>query len=459
MIATMAQYHVTEDRIERFQAALAALRTDGASPLRDFQERAIRERISALKEELDAYDRLSSGKVESIVVERIADLPRALVEARIVAGLDQRGLARASGQSAVNIERWERNGYSKVALDTMKAIARVLPVELCEDAVGARPRRALVARSLARAGLPKEVRQRILAVEGVAGYAADEEVDRRLHALFGTGGAGFIAGHVFAEPPLRFRLPANAEQARTRAYANYVEGLSSIVAATQRTPVETLPRSWAAVRATLFPTGEISLEAAVRRCWAVGIGVLPLRDAVAFNGASRRRHGKATVVLKQASRHHSRWLFDLVHEIFHLVAEPADFTLLEAEETAPERRASQLERRADRFAALVLTNGKLAEALAEVGRSAGGQISRLSSAVEATAASLSIPAAILANLVAENVQTNNGRNWWGAANNLQPRQDDAWKVVRDVFLSEADLDSLGGAEAAFVRELMETHDD
>ena len=458
MIATVAQYRVTEDRMSRFVTALAALGDDDASPVQSFQRRAISDTISALEEELASYDRLSSGEIDTIVVERIADLPRALVEGRIVAGLDQRELARISGHSVLRIERWERDGYPKVAFATMVAIAGKLPVELREDAIGARPTRAEVARGLKRAGLPKEIRQRILDVNGVAGYAVGDEIDRRLEALFGIGGAGFVAGHAFAEPPLRFKLPANAEQDRTRAYATYVEGVSAIVSSVQRRPTQPLPRAWSEMRAKLFPTGKISLESAVRQCWTMGIGVLPLRDSVAFSGACRRSDGKATIVLKQSTRHHSRWLFDLVHEIFHLVAEPADFTLLEAAETAPERRTSQLERRADRFAALVLTGGRLEEALTEVGRRAGGRISHLAAAVTATATALAIPRSILANLVAENVQSSTGRNWWGSAHNLQPQEEDAWKVVRDVFLTEADLGRLKVAEAGFVRALMETAD-
>ncbi|XYD11440.1 hypothetical protein R1A27_14150 [Methylobacterium sp. NMS12] len=221
------------------------------------------------------------------------------------------------------------------------------------------------------------------------------------------------------------------------------------------------------MRSLLFPDGVVDLETAVRQCWAQGIGVVGLRDKVAFHGAARRVEGRATVVLKPSSRHASRWLFNLVHEVYHLVSEPHDFTLLEGNETSRDRREDQNERRADRYAAMVLTDGTLAEAFAMVERRAGGGVGRrgegnaakLVAAVRETAAYCRIPVGILANLVAEDLRSTGRVNWWGAANNLQPQGDDPWKVVRDVFLEEANLRLLGGTEAELLRQILETRDE
>lgn len=220
------------------------------------------------------------------------------------------------------------------------------------------------------------------------------------------------------------------------------------------------------MRGLLFPDGAVDLETAVRRCWAHGIGVIGLRDKVAFHGAARRVDGRATIVLKPSSRHASRWLFNLIHEIYHLVSEPEDFTLIEGSETSRERREDRNERRADRYAAMILTDGALENAFAKVEQRAGGGLgrregdaARLVAAVRETAAYYRIPVGILANLVADDLRSTGRVNWWGAANNLQPSGDDPWKIVRDVFLEEADFRGLDGTGADLLRQIMETRDE
>ena len=461
MIVTEQQYIVTQDRVQRFTLALAKVENDDTLRFRDLQIRSIQDQIEALEDDLDAYDRLVSGDVETIIVERVADLPRALIQARLVAGIEQRGLAQACGLPFEKIRRWESDGYSRASLKSMQRIASVLPLKLAGSAASeaASVPRDIVRRSLRNAGLAREVFDCVIDPHDCEDFARDGEIDRRLKTLFGIGAAAFATGSQFAPFPLRFKLPKNAAQDRTRAYAAYVDGLCSIVATTQDVGLKDLPSSWQEVRRVLFPTGEVELEIAVRRCWAIGIGVLALRDPVAFHGACRRSEGRATIVLKQSSRHHSRWLFDLVHEIFHLIAEPGDFTLLEAAETAPERRSAQIEKRANRFAALVLTGGALASALAEVAKRAAGEIARLPSAVSDVARSHDVPVGILANLVAENVQINSRRNWWGAAENLQPEDDDPWKAVRDIFIEEANFGRLDATQSALLRQALETSDE
>jgi transcriptional regulator with XRE-family HTH domain len=465
MIATRVQYETAQDRIRRFGEAVDELAGRAASWLRDLQTRDLQEQINALEGELARYDELVSGAVDEITVDRLADLPRALVQARIVAGLTPAELARASGQSPLKIEQWERDGYSRAPVEVMRRIASALPISL--RAGLATPPTAPLRTILTRAGLPKEVYDDSIVPARYDGPARDDEIDRRLYTLFGSDAAAFAHRGGFEPVPMRFKLPANAAQERTRAYASYVDGLCGIVAAAQPRRTADLPQDWREMRSLLFPDGVVDLKIAVRQCWAKGIGVLGLRDKVAFHGAARRVDGRATVVLKPSSRHASRWIFNLVHEVYHLVSEPDDFTLLESNETSRDRREDQNERRADRYAAMVLTDGSLAEAFAMVERRAGGGLGRrsegnaakLSAAVRETAAYYRIPVGILANLVAEDLRTTGRVNWWGAANNLQPQGDDPWKVVRDVFLEKANLRTLGGTEAALLRQILETRDE
>ena len=461
MIATAAQHQVAQDRIRRFSESLEKIESDPALKLRELHIRAIQDQIRKLQDSISDYEQLLGGDVEKIEVERVADLPMALVRGRLVAGLSQRELARLAQVAPPQIEQWERDGYSRAPLSVMQRIARHLPLEFQGAAAAIAPSVSdrAAKRSLRQAGLPGDIFDRVIAAQGVPDFASAEETDQRVKALFGAGIAEFVAGRQFEAAPLRFKLPANAAQDRTRAYAAYVDGMCAIVTATQRLRSEPLPQDWREIRALFFPRGRIDLRTALRRCWSLGIGVLPLRDSVAFHGACRRVEGRATIVLKQRSRHHSRWLFDLMHEIFHLVAETSDFTLIEAAETALERRTSRDERRANRFAAMILTDGQIEDALTDIVRQSRGAIERLSGVVEQVAHAYAIPLGILANLVAENVQTSSGRRWWGVAENLQPDEDDPWKIARDVFIEEANLAAISATQRDLLRSVLETPDE
>ncbi len=461
MITSRSQYRITQDRIRRFTATLSVTGGNEPSWHDRLEQKGYREQRDRLEAELATYDRLVSGEIDEIVVERTADLPRALVEARLVAGLEPKELARTTRQDPDDIARWERDGYSRVPVGTLRRIAAVLPIRLTGAAAPGRDRASTrsVRAGLIKAGLPRDVFDRVLAASDAEGGTQDEETELRVLALFRTSAAGFAAGAGFPAPPLRFKLPGNAAQGRTRAYAAYVDGLGAIVAKTQRAEPETLPQEWRRIRTMLFPTGRVDFSTAVRSCWRLGIGVLGLRDPIAFHGACRRRDRRPTIILKQPAKHQSRWLFDLVHEVFHLVFDPGDFTILEAEETSQERRASQEERRADAFAALILTDGAAENALAGVQRLSGGRTERLRSAVVEISSSLDIPIGILANLVADNVRESGRRNWYGAAENLQPRGDDPWKIARDIFLEEADRSALTTVENQILERVLETQDD
>ncbi|MFH6780891.1 MULTISPECIES: ImmA/IrrE family metallo-endopeptidase [Methylobacterium] len=461
MIATQLQYQVTQDRIKQFYNSLSALQGSASSWLRDLQVRDIRDKIAELESALEQYDSLTTGDIKYIVVERLADLPNALIKARLLAGLSQRELARQTRQSLLKIQQWERDGYSRVSVDVIRSIAATLPIELrgwARTDVDP-PSRPALKTLLARAGLPKEVYDDVIVPAGFEGIARDDEIDRRLERLFGLGVAQFANGAGFDAVPLRFKLPANAEQSRTRAYASYVEGVCSIIATTQPSVTGELPKHWSEMRRLLFPDGVISLATAVRQCWSVGIGVIGLRDKVAFHGACRRVDGRATIILKPSSRHSSRWLFSLIHEIFHIISEDGDFTLIEGDETSRDRREAPNERRANRFAAMVLTNGALADAFTMVSRRSGGRVTNLTAAVRAAADFYRIPVGILANLVAEDVQSSGRANWWGSAEKLQPIEENSWKIVRDVFIESFDRRFLNSTEAAVLYQLLETRDE
>jgi Zn-dependent peptidase ImmA (M78 family) len=167
----------------------------------------------------------------------------------------------------------------------------------------------------------------------------------------------------------------------------------------------------------------------------LGVPVLPLKDRGTFHGACWRYDSRNVIVLKQNSRHLARWLFDLLHEMFHAGQNPDAPTLevIEADETSPERRNSDEEIAASQFAGNVLLNDRAEELAQACVEAAQGSVERLKAVVPKVAERNKVSIGALANYMAFRLSWQQ-INWWGAAANLQKDDGNPWIVARDVFL-------------------------
>ncbi|MGF0524145.1 helix-turn-helix domain-containing protein [Agrobacterium pusense] len=461
MITTDTQYTVTAKKLSKLQDTLGVLaRQNDANPFAKAQRRSLEELSDALRTELTEYDELKSGKVSELTVGTLADLPKTLIKARIARGLNQSQLAELLGTKPQQVQRWENDEYSNVGFAALKSIADALNLDV-------QPRVRLLAeqpvaptqirRGLSNAGLPKPLFDKYLMPQHVKeGPGLLDELSARLERLFGFGAQQAATLQAFTQPAMQFKLPANASQSRTRAYAAYLNGLCEIVSKCVA-PIEVqLPASLDLIHDFLFEE-EISLRAAVDRCWSLNIAVLPTDDSVGMNGAFWKRNNKAVIVLRNRGTEEFRALFDLLHELFHLLTAPNnDLVLIEAEETSKERRQSEDERRADRFAAEVLTRGGLGELIREVIDGSRGQANLLKASVERASARSGIPVGVIANLLAKQIsEGQDNPSWWAVARSLQP-MGEPWKVVRNAFLQEADLTKLDRIETDLIMQLLET---
>jgi DNA-binding transcriptional regulator YiaG len=144
MITNERQYRITKAELKRFEAALVALKASGPRP--DVHPRIHQAMIEAnesqrdeLREELERYDDLRSGRVAQRTLHSLRELPIALIEARIAARLTQRELAQRLGVPEQQVQRWEANSYSGVALDRLQEIADALQLQLLETVTYAVP--------------------------------------------------------------------------------------------------------------------------------------------------------------------------------------------------------------------------------------------------------------------------------------------------------------------------------
>jgi transcriptional regulator with XRE-family HTH domain len=132
VITNERQFAITRTAADRFSAALKDLDQpeDGPSTYRDLQRSAIEAQLADLKEELAAYEAVRGGQLREVPIRSLLDVPRALIYARIAAGLTQRQLAERLGVREQQVQHDEANQYAGAGLARLHAIASVLSVSI-----------------------------------------------------------------------------------------------------------------------------------------------------------------------------------------------------------------------------------------------------------------------------------------------------------------------------------------
>ena len=261
----------------------------------------------------------------------------------------------------------------------------------------------------------------------------------------------------YAAAEARFKIPARRRRRATNLYAAYANYLAVVVLkACEALPRSPIPADVDAFRAALLGRyGTINLRNTVCFAWDLGVPVLPLRDRGTFHGACWRYGFRNVVVLKQNSRHLSRWLFDLPHELFHASQHPEQETLevIEADATALERTNSEEEIAASQFAGDILLEGRAEEIAQASVDQARGSVERLKGVVPDVARRFGVDTGALANYLAFRLSWQN-INWWGAAANLQQDDENPWQVARDVFLERFSFDVLSDLDRQLLQRAL-----
>lgn len=466
MITNERQYKITRSEADRFRKAITELtqgpmRADVHPRLLQAEREAMESQLADLQAELAEYDRLKSADLSMISINSFDELADGLIQARIASGLSQRALADRLGLKEQQIQRYEAERYASASYQRLQEIASALGVRIKNDIllpVAPDGFGGLVSK-LRQVGLDREfLLSRLLPsadaarasgeVAAADDYTLTAKAGAVLERVFGwtrdnVFGAQALVAPRFAAAEARFKMPANRAQASTSLYAAYANYLAVVVLKGARSlPKAEIPTDPAVMHRRIQETYKIvDLKSALHTAWDLGVVVLPLRDRGTFHGACWRYEGRNAVVLKQTSKHEARWLFDLLHELFHAGQRPDADTLevIEADETSAERRNSNEEIAASQFAGEVVLNGKaetLAQACVEAARKS---VERLKSVVPTIAANNGVSVGALANYLAFRLSWQ-GVNWWGTAGNLQADDGDPWTIARDVFVERFSYD-------------------
>lgn len=138
MIKNEREYRITKAQATKFEHALSQLSSQGEGaqlhPLvQKAQRDAVQSQLDELKEELTEYETLRAGQCSVLSLDSLEELPKALIRARIAAGLTQRELAERLGLKEQQIQRYEATEYASADLARVNEVARALGVRVRED--------------------------------------------------------------------------------------------------------------------------------------------------------------------------------------------------------------------------------------------------------------------------------------------------------------------------------------
>jgi HTH-type transcriptional regulator/antitoxin HigA len=126
----------TEAHLRQFQHALTNLEAEHPaarrSKLARLQIDAVRSQAADLQAELDEYDHLRSGTVDTLEANSLEELATLLIKARIARGWSQRRLAEQLGIAEQQIQRYESTGYRSASLARICDITAALGVTVTE---------------------------------------------------------------------------------------------------------------------------------------------------------------------------------------------------------------------------------------------------------------------------------------------------------------------------------------
>lgn len=467
MITNERQYRITKSELESFKSALAALdaETRKSSSEPDREARVHRAALASQTEEFTQlvaeYESLQEAKAELFQVPSLAELPTALIKARIARRMNHKGLAEALGVKEQQVQRWEAAKYENISFANLQRVIAALGVSVREDIFvpGAEATGPKLLQRLKDAGVPLKLLFDRLVPPELREILSRKDADEG--AVFTVAG---ILSKVFAIPlpellsdravkfkfapvsSARFKAPANANPEALNVYTLYAHYLATLTTqACEHLPLERVPADWKAVRKAILRHGDcVDFKSALRFAWSIGVPVLPLNDPGAFHGAMWRINGRNVIVLKQRKDYPSYWLHDLLHELEHASESPGEreLTVLEAEPLSPERRKSPEEQAANDYAEDIILGGQSDKIEDECVKEADGKLPRLKSAIPRVAARHQVDQGYLANYMAVVLAQSKTTDFWGTATNLQPTDYSAFEFAQQLFCERASLHRL-----------------
>lgn len=469
MIKNERQYRISQNQVRHFRTALQDLGVElGSEPdsgMLRLEHDAVQSQLESLERELSEYRTLVDLQPAVITLESFGELPEGLIKARIASGFSQRQLAERVGLKEQQIQRYEATDYASASFSRMQEIAQALGLRVRNEIFLSDETRALrqLKTKLNRLGASNRFIERRLLSRGLNN-------DAMIYADLAA-----TASKVFRVPEsslredteislsldlievANFKKPAKSNEASLVMYSLYSHFISQLaLEATVGLESHRIPTDWSEFRREVIESfGQVGFRSVLQHVWAKGIAVVPFADPGTFHAAVWRNNNRDIVVLKQQARSESRWLFDLLHECYHVASNLQDEGLIveEIEEDLVQTQQDE-ECNANEFAGNVILNGQATEFAQEAVEEARGNLRFLKRATVTVASRRNVDVGALANYVAWRLSLQ-GESWWSTANNLQIVDADPWEYACDQLLAHTDLSSLDESDRELFLKALE----
>jgi HTH-type transcriptional regulator/antitoxin HigA len=135
MITNERQYAISKKQLKEFEKAVEtgkrSASRDGVHPrIHEAMLEGLDSQAEDLREQIERYEKLKSGKIRSRRLDAITELPVALIEGRIVSRISQKELAKRLGLPEQQIQRYEASRYAGVSIDRIGEVVRALGLKL-----------------------------------------------------------------------------------------------------------------------------------------------------------------------------------------------------------------------------------------------------------------------------------------------------------------------------------------
>lgn len=131
MIYSEKQFSVSNAELAKLKTALSAAegRASDQLWLKQAEIDALKSQIAEIEAEISEYELLKSGQISFSKTYALEELPRVLVQARIVSGMSQTDLAEKLDMKPQQIQRYEATDYMGASLARLIELSRALGVK------------------------------------------------------------------------------------------------------------------------------------------------------------------------------------------------------------------------------------------------------------------------------------------------------------------------------------------
>ncbi|MEH7883801.1 hypothetical protein V7654_05680 [Bacillus sp. JJ1609] len=427
----------------------------------DIYRKALEGEVENLQSQINEYELLKSGKLHDFFSDKLTELPLNLIRARIAKGFDEQYIADQLNIDRSDYIELEDELFAEADTATIINLISLLKIEIPTElqkmfTIDSEQIKRNVKNSLGSLFdklIPFELKEDYNLTNGYL------KLFSSLKKIFKDNLSEILSGSKINNYMLtnaRYKTPKGTRDELVYLYTSYAEFIAREISKVLDSPPQKLITNPMEFRTNVIGKyGDLNLESCISYLWDLGIPVIPFEMSGGFHGACWRFNGRNVIVLKQQSKSHSRWLFDLLHEYWHATQEP---DLLEREtvdlgEVLSAKTDDKEELDANKFAEEVIFGGRSDELFDECITISRGRIKFLKSAVQRVALMNDIDVGSLANYTAYRM-SKLGEAWWGAAQNLQDNGNPYSKAY-DILNSRLDSSMLHSLEDPLEQELIQ----